>query len=253
MDWATRRRRLAIAVLAGTLIAAVAILLIAVFYRVPSCTDGKANGDETGTDCGGSCARICTIDARAAEVVFVRALPQSGRTDVVAYVRNPNRDAEAVPADVTIELYGETGVLVTTKVSVYLPAASVVPVYIPGALTTASDVRQAFAMVDGAVWMRATAVPAVLQVGDVVTNDAATRPRITATVSNPDPRAQYGVPVIVTVFDAEGTAIAASRTVLDQLPGQGSATAIFTWNEPWPSPASRVEVMPLPEPLRTSL
>lgn len=252
MDWATRRRRLVIAILALAGIAALAVLLIAVFYKVPSCTDGRMNGDETGTDCGGSCAKVCTLDAKPAQVQFVRALTQSGRTDVIAYFENPNREAAAAPADITIEAYGADGLLVTAKASVYLPPASIVPLYLPGVLGTAGDVRQVFATVEDAAWIRSTGEVQPLIVGDVETRDQATRPRITALVSNPDPRVRYDVPVVVTVFDASGTAIAASRTVLDSVPGQGSATAIFTWQEPWPAPAVRVEVMPLPEePQRT--
>lgn len=247
MDWATRRRRMVIAILAAAGVAALAILLIAVFYRVPSCTDGRSNGDETGVDCGGSCTRICSIDARPAEVSFSRALTQSGRTDVIAYVRNPNRDAAASNADLSIELYSADGLLVTARTSMYLPPASVVPLFVPGVLDQAYDVQQVFATVDSTAWVRAEEMPAQLQVGDVITRDQATRPRITAVVSNPEPRVAYDVPVVVTVFDAEGNAIAASRTVIDSIPGQGSAPIVFTWNEPWPGIAARVEVMPLPE------
>ena len=70
-------------------------------------------------------------------------------------------------------------------------------------------------------------------------------PRVTATVTNPTAYPEHGVPFIASVFAADGTVIAASQTVVSLIPAQGSAEAIFTWNEPFAAPYARIEVLPL--------
>lgn len=250
MDWATRRKAMAITVLALTGAAALAILAIALFYRLPTCGDGKQNQDEGGVDCGGSCPRVCALDARPARVSFARALTQAGRTDAIVYVENPNREAYAPAATVVVELYGTDGLLAEARTVAYLPPATLVPVYFAGVASDALPVRQAFARVEEPAWMRAAPTDPLPEVSEVVTRDQATRPRVTATLTNLTARRAIRVPVVATVFDADGTAIAASRTIIADLSPQGRATATFTWNEPWPAPAARVEVMPLPEPPR---
>lgn len=247
--WATRRKRMTIGILIAIGISALAILLITIFYRLPTCNDNKQNQDETGIDCGGMCPRACALDVRPAVVEFVRPLNQSGRIDAIIYIRNPNQNVYAEAAPVKIEMYGSDGLLASTRVSVYLPPAATVPVFVPGVVDGRQDVRQAFATVENPSWFRATAPQhASPRVAEVETRDQTTRPRIVARIENTTAVDQFRIPVVVTVFDVSGTAIAASRTIVERLPAQGSATALFTWPAPWPTPGVRVEVMPIPTP-----
>ena len=49
--------------------------------------------------------------------------------------------------------------------------------------------------------------------------------------------------VVAIIYDAEDNAIAASRTVVENLAAQSSSSVTFTWPTPFPSPAVRKEII----------
>ncbi len=246
MDWAQKRKLSVILILAAIVIAAAAVLAFAVFYETPTCFDQKQNGGETGIDCGGSCSTVCSAQAQPARVVFARALPQSGRTDLIAYLENPNADAYARDAEVVIDVYGQDGSRIQKRARITLPAHSSTPLFLPG--ISSGPVQQVFVSFEGGapVWMRGAGweQPAP-STGNLVISDASARPRVTATIGNATAYVERDVPLVATVFAADGSVIAASQTVVPMLPPQGSAQAVFTWNEPFLQAAARVEVVPL--------
>ena len=62
--------------------------------KIPTCTDGKQNGDEIGIDCGGSCANACLSQVDAVFVLWVCAFEiVPGRYNAVAYLVNHNKNA----------------------------------------------------------------------------------------------------------------------------------------------------------------
>lgn len=247
MDWAARRKRLVLTIFALVGVAVVAIIAFAVIYETPSCLDKKQNQDEVGIDCGGSCSTICTAEAKPASVRFARALTQSGRTDVIAYIDNPNREAGSYDAHLTLDVYEDSGRLVRTKLEIDLPPGGTYPLYVPG-IATLGSARQAFLSFDEGfpIWTRASASGNIPLVGDIRIGTPETQPRIIATLTNQTARPIQNIPVIVSVFDASGIVIAASQTLVPELPAQGTASAIFTWNEPFAAPAARIEIVPVP-------
>ena len=247
LTWSDRRRT---TVIAGF---AIVVLLIgsgtafAVMYKVPSCMDQKQNGDETGVDCGGSCAYLCRADVDAPRVTFARAVSSAGRTDVIAYVENRNRDAETKGAKYTVEVFDEAGApLGKREGTIDLPARAVVPIFIPGIVTGIGAVPRAFVSFDDAMqWRTPRGDEASFSVSGVaLTQDA--QPRVTAKIGNTSAVAAYGRTAIATVFDADGLAIAASKTVVRQVPAFGVTDAVFTWPEPFAGTAVRVEVSVVP-------
>ncbi len=48
------------------------------------------------------------------------------------------------------------------------------------------------------------------------------------------------------MFDAMGTAIAASQTVIPELGPRGNTDVVFTWNAPFGASVGRVEILPRP-------
>ena len=256
MDWAHRRRTIVWVIIAAVALAALAILAFAIFYKTPTCIDHKQNQGETGIDCGGPCSTVCSAGtattpgsavAQPATVSFVRALRQSGRTDVIAYVTNPNRDAYSAGAHMTLDLYTSDDEDLRTHLALDIPAGKSVPVFIPGAATGTVTIRQAFLAFDAGypVWTKQAQPPSVPTTSGIDVENADTQPRVTATLHNTLATPLTNVYVVATVFDASGTAIAASRTVVQTLPGQGTAPLIFTWNEPFSAPPARVELVPL--------
>jgi hypothetical protein len=39
------------------------------FVEIPTCSDVKQNGSETGIDCGGSCTQVCRVQAVSVNVI----------------------------------------------------------------------------------------------------------------------------------------------------------------------------------------
>jgi len=62
------------------------------FNKAPTCFDGKQNGNETGINCGGSCARACLSQVENVSVLWARAFQViPGRYNAVAYIVNHNK------------------------------------------------------------------------------------------------------------------------------------------------------------------
>jgi len=248
MSWATRRRTAILIIVGAVVLAAAAVILIAALYEAPTCTDQKMDGDETGIDCGGTCALLCSADALAPKVTFTRALsPAPGRTDVIAYIDNQNPSSGVEDARFTVSLYGPDGILVASEQgTVDLPPHASVPVYVPDFFSGNQPVARAFLVLDPASlqWMKYSSDRVKLATSYELA-DEETAPRITAAITNPSAVPLYDVKVIATAFGADGNAIAASQTIVPQVPAAGSAVATFTWNAPFGAAVTRVDILPV--------
>lgn len=248
MSWASSRQAFILAIIGVVVLTLVALVAIATFYDAPSCTDGKQNQDEIGIDCGGSCQRLCRETVLSPVVSFARAITVSDRrTDVIAYIENPNPAAISYNAPYFIEIYdAERNMLGTYEGALDLPPASLIPLYIPNAVAVSGGNAQAFLSFDTSVmeWFPFNATAPSVIVRNVVTS-AVDAPRVTATVENVTANRIPRVMLVATVFDGAGNAIAASQTVATDLAAFGSASVIFTWNTPFTAVPARIDVRPL--------
>lgn len=250
MAWASSRRALILAVLFAILGTIAATVLIATLYRTPTCFDARQNQDEAGVDCGGSCAQVCAFSVAPPVVSFARPVPGlGGRTDLIAYVENPNMDAAARGIPYEAELYDANGASLARVSGVMdLPPLATVPLFIPGIYSGEMTVARAFVSLDAAAssWERlpqAERVP--LRSGSASLSGTERAPRVSATIENVSAVPLRNVTVVATVFSAEGNAIAASRTILAEIPAQGSAEAVFTWASPFRGVPARIDVRPV--------
>jgi len=246
MTWAQKRRFMIIGSAAALFVVLAAGLLFSVMYAPTSCTDRKQNQGEEGIDCSGPCSTVCNALVDAPRVSFARAfVTVNGRTDVIAYVENRNQEAEAKSAKYTVELFGESGLeLAKREGMIDLPARSVVPVFLPALYTGPLPVTRAFVTFTNPIrWTRQQEGRTVPSVSDALFTQGA-EPRVTATLRNPSAVTLYNVKIIATAFDADGIALAASQTVVREIPAFGTSAAVFTWAAPFGEPL-RVEVLPL--------
>lgn len=246
MDWARSRRLTVIGILITAVIAILLILGFAIFYKTPTCTDLKMDGDETGVDCGGSCTTVCSAQAQKASVRFARVLQQSGRNDLIAYIDNPNVNAYAKDADLLIDIYTQDGHTLEKHAHLALPANTATPLFVTNIANAA--VQQIFVSFASSSpqWTKGTGgTEAMPKASNIVVNGTGDRPNITATITNPIAYPEHNVPLIATVFANDGTVIAASQTVIPLIPAQGTAQAVFTWNEPFFQPYARIEIVPI--------
>ncbi len=247
MSWASGRRTLIIGIIAGVLLIVLGLFLYFSLQKAPTCEDRIMNQGEEGIDCGGPCTYLCENALRTPAVSFVRALTHAGRTDIIAYIENPN-DAAARSVPYSVELYGEgRTVLAKRSGTMDVPPRSYgpTPLYIPGVYTGEEQPAQAFLMLeDNAAWF-ALSEPLLVPVADSPILEEGETPRVTAVFTNEGVDALRRVKVIATVFDAEGNAMAASQTVLPDLAPGATAEAVFTWNEPFAAAVARLDVRPI--------
>jgi hypothetical protein len=233
---------------AAVAIAFIAISAIAIFYETPTCFDGKQNDGETGVDCGGSCALLCTAAERAPQVSFATPLlPGNGRVDVIGYVENRNRDASAKGVRYEAELRDEEGALIGRKEGTLdLPAGASVPVFAQGVAFGATAIAAAFLTIDETTlrWQRSSVAPPPVSVGEVRIESGAS-PRVSAVLRNDTAYPLANVTVVATLFGADGQAIAASETVVRSLAARGTAPLVFTWPAPWSAEPVRADIVPL--------
>jgi hypothetical protein len=255
MSWALARRLIIIVIIVvviGSLVGAIAFFIL---HKPASCVDGTQNRDETGIDCGGQfCMYLCATDVVPLSVSFARALPSGGgRVDLIAFVSNANSSSALSAAPYTFQVYSaDRTIIASVKGTIDIPAASTVPVFIANVAAGSATPQSAFLSFDTASlkWFRAMAPRAVPQAQNVQVTGSSS-PRIDATLTNPLAVSFVRLPVVATVFDAAGNALDASGTLVPELPPQGSAPLVFTWNAPFGAAPARIEiraVLPVPAP-----
>lgn len=254
MPWASRRRFIIVLIISAVIVAFLTIVLIATFYKTPSCSDGIQNQTEAGIDCGGSCAYLCTNDMQPPTVLFTKLVGNgAGRTDLIALIENKNTTAAAKNVPYRVALYGRDHIyLRTMSGTVDLPPGATVPVYIPGVASGTQVVTQAFLEIAASVprWFALTSDPRIVPtVVRTTTGGTPLAPRVEAVLANPGITALSAARAIVLVRSLNKEVIAASETVVPLIPAQGQATAVFTWNGAFdgvPASAEVVPVIPLP-------
>jgi hypothetical protein len=251
LSWGRRRQIIILLNVGAVIVAIIAWFSFLALYHAPTCTDGVQNQGETGVDCGGPCAAVCTDAAHAPVVLYARALPKDGgRIDVAASVTNPNQGAEAHAVQYTLTLYGAQQVFVKRVTGTLdLPAGATVPVFIPNlSVGYQSDIHALLAIASSTIAWRVPApgdVSPVPQAGTATVGGTHGAPRITATLTNDTTGAMQDVPVVVFVSDAAGNVIAASETIVPNVPAQGQATATFTWNQAFSATPSVISITPI--------
>lgn len=250
MGWAARRRFFIMLIIGSSIVAFLAIVLISVVSKTPSCTDGIQNQDEQGIDCGGSCSYLCTSQLRPPTVLFTKTISNgAGRTDVVASVENINATAAAKNVPYTVTIYGDKQIFVQEVTGTLdLPPSSTVPVFISGVSTGNQKVLHAFLAIASSSpqWFSMTNNKNIKPViFNTLLGGATTTPRVDAILSNSSVVTLLDVPIIIFVHDEQGEIIAASKTILPSIPAQGQATATFTWGAPFVRPPAAIEVIPV--------
>lgn len=247
MPWATRRRVYVFLIIAVILALPLTGILLAVFHHVPTCTDGIRNQDESGIDCGGSCAYLCTVAQTPPTVLYTKTLKgMGGRTDVVASIKNNNTHAAARNVLYTVSLYSSDNKLAgEVQGTIDLPPGAVVPLYVPGIFSGTQNVTRAFLTFKPELiqWFSAVDARPKPLVSNRELMGTIEMPRVRATLANPTATAMTDITVFANIYDDQGNIIGASRTIVPYLKPQGTADAIFTWNAPFPGTATNIEIL----------
>lgn len=202
------------------------------FYTPANCFDGVRNGSETGVDCGGSCIRICAADVFPPKVLWVNSFKiTDGQYNSVAYIENQNQFAGSAEVEYTITLKnGERTVAERTGTTV-LPPNSVYPIF-EGRIFTenAEPITDTLIRIEPPeIWQPATLGAEQFRTRDIQLSNADVRPRLDVVLENTAIDTVNDVEVVATIFNAEGTPVTASQTVIDRFFGETTEDIVFTW------------------------
>jgi len=208
------------------------------WYRAPSCFDSLKNGDETGVDCGGSCALLCSEstlkpilrwDPRLFEVT-------QGLWSALIYVENPNASVDGAYVPYTLSIYGANNQLIETRNgATILPKNKTVGIF-EGNIVPKNGVtpkRAVFDISSGIVWQKNTSPEPEIEITHSPLLNMGSAPRIEATVKNSGIVDLENIELVAAIFDGSDNAIAASRTFVEDLKKDQSTNVFFTWPKPF--------------------
>lgn len=236
LSWSARRRLI---YTIGTLLPIFIIIMTIFFfvwYEKPTCFDGKQNGDELGVDCGGGCEILCPNQAIDAEILWSRAfeiLP--GVYNLVSYIENPNIGSRVDYAPYRFVAYdSNNNVLVERRGVASIPERNNFVVFEGTVRTEGKKIsRTVFSFTQKLDWKISDDEPIDIEVKNTTLVGTETMPRITTTLKNNSLFDFREVEVPVIVFDSEGNAINASRTLIDNFIRETERDLVFTWPEPF--------------------
>ncbi len=226
------------------------LFLRPILFKEPTCFDTKKNGDETGVDCGGSCALFCTEEAKNISVKWARAFKVvDGRYNVAAYIENQNTDAVVKEIGYIFKVYDNENRFIVERVGkTYISASGAMVVFEPG-LITGGNREPAFVrfeFIGEPVWYREPLF--AKDVSLVVTEDPefidqTTVPKLTATIVNKSFQKPKDVDVYAVLYDENENALAVSKTVLSEIERNSSTQANFSWFLPIEGIVVRKEII----------
>lgn len=221
------------------LLSAVAFAIFLKFwYRAPSCFDNVKNGDETGIDCGGSCALVCSDGAIKPIVRWDPRLFEiwPGIWNLLVYVENPNTNVDATYVPYDLAFYDETNTLLEErKGATILPKNKTVGVF-EGSISFKNGEkpkRVIFDLGNDIVWKKNEDREEKIDITNSPILNLNSEPKVLATVKNNSTEDLKNIELVVAIFDGQDNALAASRTFVETLKKNEESNVFFTWPRPF--------------------
>jgi hypothetical protein len=247
-QWAAKRKLTYGIIVFVFIVVVITVPSYLIFHKTSTCFDNVKNQNEKGVDCGGICTRICPSDISVPIVLWQRVFKvTTGVYSAVAYVQNPNVSHRVDDVGYVFRLYDKDNAMITEKKGrTFLSANQTFAIFESGIRTGARiPVRASFEFTESPQWIQNPVGykgPSVVSENVILSNDQAT-PRISLSVRNTSLDTIKTLAVVAIVYDAEDNAIAASRTIVEDLAAKSIAPVVFTWPSAFPSPAVRKEII----------
>jgi hypothetical protein len=248
MTWSERRRLTYM----FFVLAVIALVVGSIAYKITSapatCADGRQNGTEVGVDCGGICSNYCPNQLADPKVRWARVFPiGSGLAHAVAYIEHGNTAAASRSVGYVFKLYDDKNTLIAERTGTTflgpMGKSAIVDTLIPIGSKVVSRVQ--FSFVQPIAWDKVPpAFSAVAIKSDRTGMESdTTGTRLSATLENGSRYNFTNMEVVAILYDANGNAITASKSILPSLPGLSSKEVYFTWPFRIQN-AARIEVIP---------
>jgi hypothetical protein len=249
MTWGTQRRNRILAYIILIFFLLLFVLLWFLFYRPPSCSDKKQNGNEDGVDCGGPCEILCKKPDIEPFVRWTRFIETRDKEYIIsAYVENQNVEVGTIRAPYSFNLIDEKNTLIKTldgQISLY--PQEVVPIVWTGVSVDRPINRIDFNFKDKVVWKKMDKREIAL----VVTEDELSKSDeniiLKGNLINNIFDDLTNVELIGMLFDNDGNIITLSSTYFERIKQDSSVNFIFTWKDNFTVPVARYTILPVYE------
>ena len=250
--WSFRRQFIyALAVLL-TIASVTVFFLRDTIFPPPTCFDKKANGYESGVDCGGECSLICKGDVNPLSVVWTKAIPTSSTTyDLVALVSNTNINNAANEMGYTFSLYDTKGSLIGAITgSTTAPLDGKFPIIVQNIPLATPPSNVVVTLSEGPHYtVKENPTSPTLKILER-RYEAGSISRIYATLGNTKRLVINDLPVRVVLFDDKDNAYAVGQTIVPVLQKEEVKEISFTWNPPLLFPPTRIGIYPIFDPFK---
>lgn len=247
-QWVAKRKMLYGTIGIVVLATAVGLPLYFFLHKTPTCSDRIKNQNEKGVDCGGVCNLLCPTDIVNPIVLWQRAFPVTpGIYNAVAYIQNPNVLTRVDKITYVFRLYDKNNLMIGERTgTTFIPANQTFAVFEAGIRTGERiPVRTSFAFTDTLSWSQNLDTykkPSLLSENVLISNESVA-PRLDAVIRNKSLETVDNLEAVTIIYDIKDNAIAASRTIVQNLlPGTG-APVTFTWPGPFSDPVARKEMI----------
>jgi hypothetical protein len=250
LSWGSKRKLTYLAIFSIILIIGAMLLLWPYFNRPPTCFDGKQNGDESGVDCGGSCAKVCSFEAYQLVTLWSRAFPVTdGVYNLMAYVENQNRESGVSRINYEFRAYDQNNVFLGRKEgSTFVGSNDRTAIFESGfEVGNREPYRVDFQFTSVPVWTRINREQRnalAIDVQDRVLSNISTSPKLEATVINNTLIDITNLDVYVILYDESDNVINVSKTFIPRLIKNSRSSIVFTWPRPLVKNPSRIDILP---------
>lgn len=248
MSWGTKRRNSILLIIVIIILIPITIWTLDFLINPATCFDNKHNGDESGIDCGGSCALLCQTQIIEPIVRWQRSFEVSpGIYNVVAYLENPNPDSGVANAPYVFKLFDKENILLyERKGSVSIGPKEIIPI-VENTLFTdkLQPSRVTFEFTEDLIFTKQNPREPVLSIKNEDLLNVEKEPRVVASIKNSSIFTVKDVTVVVIVYDQKDNAIASSSTIIDQIGKDQELPIVFTWPVSFSGAVSRIEIIPL--------
>ncbi len=247
LSWSAKRKLEYLGIIFLVLILPFGLFAYFHFSKAPSCFDNKQNGSEEGVDCGGACLKLCDFQTVPPIIHWERmSKVGDGLYNVLSYVENANQIAGVHSISYIFKLYDTDGVVIARRTgTTFLPPKKISPIF-EGAVDTGqrTAVRVTFEFTTDPVWEKYSAKEPAIRISSQVFSSEDIAPRLEVDATNLSPARITHADFVAIIYDEKGNAIAFGRTAEDTMAKAETRHLTFTWREPFPSPVSKIEIIP---------
>ncbi len=255
MSWSSRRRFTYSSIAIIAVLVLIGVPVFALYYKAPTCSDGKMNGSETGVDCGGSCRRLCQDSFYPPRVAWGGARFEKladGFYNASALIENKNINGAATNVPYRMSLFDSKGLSIVERegrVDLYPHRNSL-------AFESAIDVGKkrptkiSFEFIEAPKWFKSSDTLGGIAIVDRKYIEDENSSSLAITLENRTLLPYNNLLVSVVLYDKERNVIGFSRTIVDSVkPKNGREVASYTWPINRNGSVTTIDVLPIIAPI----